>query len=578
MRLRKILFLVSVLLSCTIQAQDLKIHVDKKGKVGFADSNGNVVIKCIYESAYPFSDGYAIVTKSGKSGIIDASGKVVLPLKYNSINPWNNNLYLIKAGKVQGLATHSGKIVLPAKYSFVSKPNVYGKALIAVGGKQTSLNKKRYMANAKLGIVNSEGSILVTPKYKGLYEFSVNQKNVFPYYEGTALAAGQHFLTDTLKTNCEYLGFNKNPLLTNKSGIMTGTGKEILKQGLYDLVMCPQGDMVRYYNIEKKKTICGYHNLETGKGFIAVKIDKNIGSLNYWSHGDFNGSIAPVNNESWCFIDKTGKVVRQGYQSLKHSLSYEWAALNGSGKWDVFDRNNQGISGLSDFEDINFSHVAGDEEIYSVKKGNSYGAITKSGKIVIPFEYDYVSGNAYDVVPVMKDSLWGAFDSKGQKIIPVSYKKIYLPTERNAKDIWVGKEDNLYYHYHVTSKTLAKTGYESANNFHNGIALVRPVGMKLEDNEVNRAQMFAPNTNHKEIASVKISESIGCFGYLINSEDLVLFDLPVSTFYLDSVVEKLKQSTKKLTEAAKRNILLDVTKENRSYNLKSTLDENEWNY
>ena len=136
----------------------------------------------------------------------------------------------------------------------------------------------------------------------------------------------------------------------------------------------------------------------------------------------------------------------------------------------------------------------------------------------------------------------------------------------------------MYYHYHVTSKTLAKTGYESANNFHNGIALVRPVGMKLEDNEVNRAQMFAPNTNHKEIASVKISESIGYFGYLINSEDLVLFDLPVSTFYLDSVVEKLKQSTKKLTEAAKRNILLDVTKENRSYNLKSTLDENEWNY
>ena len=44
MRLRKILVLVSVLLSCTIQAQDLKIHVDKKGKVGFADSNGNVVI------------------------------------------------------------------------------------------------------------------------------------------------------------------------------------------------------------------------------------------------------------------------------------------------------------------------------------------------------------------------------------------------------------------------------------------------------------------------------------------------------------------------------------------------------
>lgn len=84
--------------------------------------------------AYPFSGGYAIVTKSGKSGIIDERGKVVLPLKYTSIMPWNQSLYLIKTGKIQGLASHDGKVVLPTKYSFISKPNCYGKALVAVGG------------------------------------------------------------------------------------------------------------------------------------------------------------------------------------------------------------------------------------------------------------------------------------------------------------------------------------------------------------------------------------------------------------------------------------------------------------
>ena len=90
MRLRKILMVASVTFACVAQAQDLTIHVNKKGKVGFVDKNGAEVIKCAYESAYPFSGGYAIVTKSGKSGIIDERGKVVLPLKYTSITCWRN--------------------------------------------------------------------------------------------------------------------------------------------------------------------------------------------------------------------------------------------------------------------------------------------------------------------------------------------------------------------------------------------------------------------------------------------------------------------------------------------------------
>lgn len=82
MGLRKIILLASVLFASAIQAQDLTIHVDKKGKVGFVDNSGKIVVKCEYESATPFENGYSIVTKSQKSGVIDQTGKVVLPLKY----------------------------------------------------------------------------------------------------------------------------------------------------------------------------------------------------------------------------------------------------------------------------------------------------------------------------------------------------------------------------------------------------------------------------------------------------------------------------------------------------------------
>ena len=44
----------------SLSAQELKVHVNEKGKVGFVDASGNEVIKCQYESAQPFVDGYQI--------------------------------------------------------------------------------------------------------------------------------------------------------------------------------------------------------------------------------------------------------------------------------------------------------------------------------------------------------------------------------------------------------------------------------------------------------------------------------------------------------------------------------------
>lgn len=338
----RLLLLASVLFSMSVQAQDLKISVNKKGKVGFVDQQGNEIVKCIYDSAMPFKNGYAIVTKSGKSGLIDATGKVVLPLKYTQIGTWIDGIYVIKNGKTMGLAKNDGTVLLEAKYSNISKPNYYGKALIALGGKATQNEKKTYIANAKYGIIDKEGNILVTPKYKGLYEFSFDGENMLPYSEGKRLEFSYHYVSDTLSTDCSYLGFSTSPLLIYNAGIMDGNGKEILKRGLYNFVMRPEGNMVRYYNFNKKQTRCGYHNLSTGKGFEAVTFKSGINNLKVWSHGDFTGDIAPVNGKVWTFVDKMGKEVRSGYQQLRHSRDLGlWAALNTDGKWEVFDETHQ---------------------------------------------------------------------------------------------------------------------------------------------------------------------------------------------------------------------------------------------
>lgn len=580
MNLKQLLCLAGLVLSMNVQAQELKIHVDKKGKIGYVDQDGNEVIKCQYESAQPFNDGIAIVTKGGKSGIIDTKGTVLLPLKYTQIFPWNKNLYLIKSGKLMGLANHEGKVVLPAKYSLISRPNCYGKALIALGGKATPINKKTYMAKAKYGIINVNGDILVEAKYKGLYEFAFDGKNLTQLHEGKTLSFSNHITTDTLITDCSYLGFSGNSFGSNNAGIMDGNGKEILKPGLYNIVMQPQSGIVRYYNTTKKQTICGYHNLNTGKGFEAAKFDSKFLDINFWTHGDFIGEIAPVNGSSWSFINNSGTTVRTGYSSLKHSIaSGLWAAKNNTGTWDVFDDYNRDVASLSGYEEIEFPSFKEDKQIFSVKKDGKFGCITRSGDVRVPFEYEKAYGNIYDMIAVMKDGKWGMVSPENSELIPTAFANVVFPSERSTKHMWVTKEDSLFYHYNLKTNQISTTGYKRVDNFKDGIAHVAPTDMIVDNTPLNRAQLFIPNADKTAIDNIDASKNIDKFGYLINENDEVLMDIPVSVAYKELIVKEIqKRNGRALTSMEKKNILLEATRENRSYDLNATLSKDEWNY
>lgn len=583
MKLKNLLFYLSVCIASYANAQDLTIHVDKKGKVGFVDNSGTVVVKCIYDGVQPFKDGVAIINKSDKYGLIDNTGKVLLPVAYSSITKWTDNIYLVKDGKKMGLVGHRGNILLKPEYSLITKLNCYGKALIAMGGKavHNPYLKKNFMVNSKFGIVNSEGKVLVDALYKGLYEFSFEGKSATAYTEGKRLEFRYHATVDTLVTNCEYLGFSSNTNNIYGCGIIDGNGKQILAPKLYSLVMEPKNDMVRYYNSKKKKTECGYHNLSTGKGFCATTVNMKLDDLNVWSHGDFHGDMAAVKKDgTWSFVDKNGNVKRSGYTGFTHSASLKlWSAQKTAGGTDVFDEQDNVVSSLSEYQLVSFPANAGDSERFVVKKDGKFGCVTRTGSVTVPFEYDAACASSYDVFAVMKQKKWGLVSVDNAKLIPTEYLDIVLPGEANAKDFWVMKEDSLFYHYNVEKNALSLTGYKRVANFIDGVAYVAPTGMKLEDNQITRAQLYAPNTSLSEIAAADLEKSNDAYGILLRNDDTVLVDKPVSTLYVDAVKNELKKlDGKKPTETEVKKIMLEVTKENRSYNLNSTLDEMEWDY
>lgn len=579
MKLNFFLVLITFVLSSGYaDAQDLRITVDKKGNVGFADPNGNVVIGCKYESAQPFKNGLSVVTKSGKSGLIDATGKEVLPLKYTQISEWNDKLFLIKSGKKQGLADRQGTIVLKPDYSVISKPNCYGKALIAKGGKATQQNKKTYMLNAAYGIIDADGNVLIAPQYKGLFEFS-KEVAANPYHEGKLLSGDFHFVNDTLVTDCQYLGFNKLHIASN-AGVMDAKGQVLLKPNTYTYVMQPKSGMMRYYVVKKKNTLCGYYDLSAGKGFQVADFEKPLAEITYWTHGDFIGQVAPVNGTTWSFIDKQGNKLRSGYSSLIHSTATGlWAAKNASEKWDVFDESNTDVSELSGYTAILFPKNADDAKVFSVQKDGKSGCIARDGKVVVPFDYEKATANTYDVIALCKDGKWGAVSPDNTRLIPFEYKNLILPEERGAKHFWVQKDDSLFHHLNLTTGKVCGAGFKAVANFAHGVAHVVSPDMKVEDNLLNRAQIFAPNTDQATMAKADFSKFINTFGYLVGTDDTLVFDRPVSTLYKGKVIEEMKKCGKtKLSQGDMKNILLKVTENNRSYDLKATLDEAEWNY
>ena len=207
---------------------------DSKGHLGYKDATGNIVIKQMYDFAEPFdANGIAKVGKSKKYGLINKSGSEVLALAYDEIEQREEGIPTrVKKGKSYGLINSStGGILLEAKYSYVSKFNCYGLAWLTQGGKIQTVDGKQSISGGKMGIVNKEGTLLLTPKYKGVFEFSL--KTLWAsqpvYGDAELLSTFSYGLADTLITDCRYLGFSSSPLSCMDAGVMNMTGDEIIK-------------------------------------------------------------------------------------------------------------------------------------------------------------------------------------------------------------------------------------------------------------------------------------------------------------------------------------------------------------
>lgn len=88
----------------------LKPFQKENGKWGYADKDNNVVIPCLYDSAYPFENGLAVVGRDGKFGYVDRFGTLIYPMEYELAAPFcQAHAFVVKDGLL-GVLDISGKV------------------------------------------------------------------------------------------------------------------------------------------------------------------------------------------------------------------------------------------------------------------------------------------------------------------------------------------------------------------------------------------------------------------------------------------------------------------------------------
>lgn len=90
------------------------------GKCGYViEETMEIVIRCIYEAAFNYSEGLAKVQKNGKYGFIDRDGNVIIPCEYDSADNCYKGIISVTKEEKHGAIDKRGNVIIPFEYNFI---------------------------------------------------------------------------------------------------------------------------------------------------------------------------------------------------------------------------------------------------------------------------------------------------------------------------------------------------------------------------------------------------------------------------------------------------------------------------
>lgn len=455
----------------------------KKDKIGYADENGEIVIKCKYQIAEEFHDGIAMVSDDGEHyGFINEQGKEVLPIKYDEICPAEHGVRRIRRDDDWGLISDRAELLVKAEYTYISHFNCYGKAWVMKGGK---LNKEGQYEDGKYGIINLRGEFLIPADYKWLLEFGSTRydwKSEYNNFNEQLDQTGKVLSftmtrspKDTLETDCRYVGYTSEgkKLKNQEAGLLDDHGKVLLKEGVYTRIYEPANNMMAFYNLDGKKMSTGY--MELGNKRVVIIKNGKLKVKKYSSFWElfadstyvtpFHGEVGlvRVGTHHDYFVDRNGKQVGPAYHDAiwNEDRNHKGLWICNDGKtYSLVDADGKTLVPLGVYSLIGGYDTKDATDLFVARKPNNLcGAIDRAGNEVIPFEYENVYRSRYGYFVVKKNGKFGMVNAKNQIIVEPIYEGLAFNKSANPHCIWVQKNDKQYYCYDLATRQIVSDGY-----------------------------------------------------------------------------------------------------------------------
>lgn len=350
-------------------------RITKDEKVGYADSNGKIIIPCKYrateiEDGYDgepilaregdklclldaktgelvatssitpqyfsgFRNGMAIVTENGKAGFIDNTGKLVVPCIYEQlysfdIETFKGELTAAKKDGRWGFIDKKGKVVIPFEY----EDQVY----ISVGHTICD-DKRRVKKNGKWGIINMNGQMEIPCKYDSIGSFNyglapakIGYKYVYINMQGKIVLAGDYDKAEAFEN---------------------GVAKVTKRDSTYMINI--KGEKVNVNQIEFHDGLC-----------VVAKFVKEEARIYYGYADEELELVIPYDFDEAYDFENGMALVKLG------------------GKWGYIDTNGNWVIYREFDEKFRFSA----EGVAKVLQNGKWGLLTKEGDYVFPCEYD----------------------------------------------------------------------------------------------------------------------------------------------------------------------------------------------
>jgi hypothetical protein len=126
--------------STAVQAGKLK-PVRLKGKWGFKNAQGRIVVPATFDDVYDFREGLAAVSTAGKWGYVDRTGKAAIKPRFERVGYFAEGLAAAMLNGKYGYIDRTGRMRIQPRFDFAA-PFSKGRARVMVKNQAGAIDRE----------------------------------------------------------------------------------------------------------------------------------------------------------------------------------------------------------------------------------------------------------------------------------------------------------------------------------------------------------------------------------------------------------------------------------------------------